>query len=316
MAKIPPLSAPVFDPLLGDVTYARGPYSDTETEAVVHLPSPEGVTRHDYFAAKEKGPVWKSTDETIEVTNLSLGEPDRLGRYCLPTALSKKELTRIAGFKVISHPDIHARGSKKAPPIVSPRDFLDLAKRTAEHLPDTIEGRVAHLSVLFAKVASGEPPAAIFKAMPALAAKPREQVAPTDPLAAARARGRHHALELYEHPDNLTLLDARDYAGRNERKINEQRQAGEVYALLPPGKMRGFRYPKWQFDAEPERLKDALKPFVDASSNCWVIHSFMLGKRALLNSRAPSDVIVDSAADLKPVIDLAESEIAGEQGAQ
>ncbi|MFC5429577.1 hypothetical protein ACFPTO_12320 [Paraburkholderia denitrificans] len=184
------------------------------------------MTRRYYFAAKENGPIWKSTAETIEVTKLSLGEPEHVERYAPLIALSKKELTRIAGFKIISHTDVHARASKKAPPIVNPRDFLDLAKRTVEHLPDTIEGRAVHLSGLFARVASGEPPAAIFKAMPALAAKPREQVAPADPLAAARARGRRHALELYEHPDNLTLLDARDYAGRNERKINEQRQAG------------------------------------------------------------------------------------------
>lgn len=313
MVKIPLPSASGLDPLLGDVTYTRGPYSDAETVTVVRQPSPKGV-RGRYFAAKKKGRTLKSAPVTVGVTKLSLGQPERVGRYVLPWG--KKEPACIAGFKIISQTDVHTRGGKKAPLIVTRWDFRELAKITAEHLPDTIEGRVAHLSVLFAKVASGEPPAAIFKAIPALAAKPREQVAPVDPLAAARARGRRHVLELYEHPDNLTLLDARDYAGRNERKINEQRQAGELYALLPPGKTRGFRYPKWQFDAEPERLRDALKPFVGASSNCWVIHSFMLGKRALLDGRAPSDVIVDGTADLKPVIDLAESEISGEQGAQ
>jgi hypothetical protein len=91
-----------------------------------------------------------------------------------------------------------------------------------------------------------------------------------DPLAAAHMRGRRFSLEQYECPDNLTLLDARDVAGRNERSINEERQKGELYALLPPGKTRGFRYPKWQFDASSERLKSVLRPFVDANANCWV----------------------------------------------
>jgi hypothetical protein len=36
----------------------------------------------------------------------------------------------------------------------------------------------------------------------------------TDPLAAARARGRRWAVEEYENPDNLALRDARDYAAR------------------------------------------------------------------------------------------------------
>ncbi len=53
--------------------------------------------------------------------------------------------------------------------------------------------------------------------------------AQTDPLASARARARQVALEEYRDPSNLTLLDARDYTGRNERSINEERQRAAPY---------------------------------------------------------------------------------------
>jgi hypothetical protein len=136
-----------------------------------------------------------------------------------------------------------------------------------------------------------------------------------DPLAAARARGRQYAAQEYESPDSLTLLDARNYAGRNERSINEERQQGKLYALLPAGKSRGFRYPKWQFDAEAARLHVALQPFVDAGSNCWTIHSFMMRKHSALDGKLPKDIVLDGSADIRRVVELANREINGEQGA-
>lgn len=136
-----------------------------------------------------------------------------------------------------------------------------------------------------------------------------------DPLSAARARGRRLALEEYRNPENLTLLDARDYAGRNERAINEDRQKGALYALLPAGKERGFRYPKWQFDADGSRLKAVLEPFVSARVNSWSVHSFMRSKREELDGRSPADVVLDPGASLARVVDLANQEVGGEQGA-
>jgi hypothetical protein len=139
--------------------------------------------------------------------------------------------------------------------------------------------------------------------------------ADADPLAAARARGRRFALEEYRDAANLTLLDARAYAGRNERSINEERQRGSLYALLPVGKNRGFRYPKWQFDADQPRLETALQPLVAANANAWMIHSFMRSKREELNGRSPIDIILDPHASLDRVVELAKQEIGGEQGA-
>ncbi|MGF6288720.1 hypothetical protein [Paraburkholderia youngii] len=136
-----------------------------------------------------------------------------------------------------------------------------------------------------------------------------------DPLAAARARGRQFALDEYASPDNLTLLDAAAYAGRNALAINDERQRGDLYAVLPAGDAHGFRYPQWQFDAECERLRAVLAQFVAAGTNCWVIHSFMKRRRDTLDGRSPAEVILDATADIRKVVFLAARELAGEQGA-
>lgn len=184
----------------------------------------------------------------------------------------------------------------------------ELATNTARLLgADGRPGVIDYLKNVFDRVARGN----IGEAQPQVTLNEER----ADPLASARARGRRFAVEDYRSPDNLALLEARDYAGRNERTINEQRQKGGLYALLPPGKERGFRYPKWQFDADPVRLTAVLKPFASAKSNSWVIHSFMRTKRHELGQRSPSEVILDPDSDVGPVVDLAKQEVSGEQGA-
>ena len=184
----------------------------------------------------------------------------------------------------------------------------ELAANTARLLgADDKPGVVDYLKAVFDTVASGSIGEPLLHRV--------LNAERSDPLAAARARGRRFAVEDYRSPDNLALLDARDYAGRNERTINEQRQKGELYALLQPGKERGFRYPKWQFDADPVRLTAVLGPFASAKANCWVIHSFMRSKREELDGHSPAEVILDPHAELGPVLDLAKQEVSGEQGA-
>jgi hypothetical protein len=193
-------------------------------------------------------------------------------------------------------------------------DVRELAIQAVRMLgADHVKEAVEYLTAVFKTVSTGNVPDPDSANIPADAQKSGMGIA--DPLAAARARGRRFALEEYESPNNLALLDARDYAGRNERTINEQRQKGELYALLSPGKTRGFRYPKWQFDARPERLVCVLRPFVEAKANAWVIHSFMRRKRDEIDGKSPVEVILDEGASIAPVVDLAVRDIAGEQGA-
>jgi hypothetical protein len=134
-------------------------------------------------------------------------------------------------------------------------------------------------------------------------------------LETARARGRRFALDEYESPENLAIVEACEYATRDERTISEQHQRGELYALLPPGKAGGFRYPKWQFDADPERLAAVLRQFAVATANAWVIHSFMLRQRNELGGKSPADVILDNTTSLASVVDLINRDLMGEQGA-
>jgi hypothetical protein len=237
----------------------------------------------------------RRTDKTTRRTLLRHKRISRdLSRRSIPITSDPQKLT--------SEPDAVVRTNE---------DVYMLAYKTARLLGAKDAEVVSFLTTVFYKVTSGEFTPESLMGRPEAPAP----ASAADPLAEARARGRRAALEEYERPDNLALLDARDYAGRNDRTINEQRQKGELYALLPPGKTRGFRYPQWQFDAEPLRLVAALSPFVQAKANSWVIHSFMRRKRDELDGKSPAEVILDEGASVTPVVSLAMRDIAGEQGA-
>ncbi len=69
----------------------------------------------------------------------------------------------------------------------------------------------------------------------------RSDVPDIDSLQAARERGKHLALQEWEEPENLTRRNAAENAARSDLMINQDRQAGRVYAVVPVGKERGFR---------------------------------------------------------------------------
>lgn len=134
-----------------------------------------------------------------------------------------------------------------------------------------------------------------------------------DPLARARERWRRYAVAEYGKPGNLTLSQASDYARQSPETIRERQGASRLYALPDPGRTGEWRYPQWQFHAPPSRLTSVLQVFSEC--NRWVLHSFLLRGREVLNSRSPAEVIVDETDDLQPVVNLALIERKGEQGA-
>lgn len=136
-----------------------------------------------------------------------------------------------------------------------------------------------------------------------------------DPLQAARDRGKHQALAELQRPENLSLRDAATYSGRSDRAINEARLKGQLYALVPPGKQRGLRYPQWQFDAEADRLTAALAPFIEAGASCWVVHNFMQRPLEALGDVRPMDWIADASKPIEPVVLAVVNRYAAEQGA-
>ncbi|WP_454753720.1 integrase [Cupriavidus necator] len=137
----------------------------------------------------------------------------------------------------------------------------------------------------------------------------------SDPLQEARERGRLAAAREWEQPENLSLKDAALYAGRSDRAINQDRQAGRLYALVLPGRERGFHYPSWQFHVDSERLVAVLAPFVAAGASCWVIHNFLHRPQEGLEGRTPADCIADAAAPIDAVVRLVDARYRDEQGA-
>lgn len=137
----------------------------------------------------------------------------------------------------------------------------------------------------------------------------------SDPLQEARERGRLAAAREWEQPENLSLKDAALYAGRSDRAINQDRQAGRLYALVLPGRERGFRYPSWQFHVDSERLAAVLAPFVAAGASNWVIHNFLHRSQVGLEGRTPADWIADAAAPIDVVVRLVDARYRDEQGA-
>lgn len=137
----------------------------------------------------------------------------------------------------------------------------------------------------------------------------------SDPLQAARERGRLAAAREWEQPENLSLKDAALYAGRSDRAINQDRQGGRLYALVLPGRERGFRYPSWQFHVDSERLAAVLAPFVAAGASSWVIHNFLHRPQESLGGRTPADWIADAVAPIDAVVKLVDARYRDEQGA-
>jgi len=135
------------------------------------------------------------------------------------------------------------------------------------------------------------------------------------PLDAARERGRLSALQEWENPANLPLKEAATLAGRSDRMLNLDRQAGRLYALVLPGRERGFRYPSWQLSVDSNRLAAALAPFVQAGASCWVTHSFMHRQRDDLQGLTPAQWIADPARPIEAVVQVAQARYRDEQGA-
>ncbi|NYI02784.1 hypothetical protein [Cupriavidus plantarum] len=155
----------------------------------------------------------------------------------------------------------------------------------------------------------------ILDAADALNEDAKAQAPAVDALQAARDRGRHYALAELQRPENLSLRDAATYSGRSDRAINEARLKGQLYALVPPGKQRGLRYPQWQFDAEAERLGAVLALFIAAGASCWVVHNFMQRPLQALGDVRPMDWILDASQSVERVVEAVKNRYASEQGA-
>jgi hypothetical protein len=145
-------------------------------------------------------------------------------------------------------------------------------------------------------------------------AKLRAEPVP-DPLAAAKARGASYKTNELANPDNLNLVNASKYAGRSDRVINMERKRGWLYALVPEGNTRGYRYPKWQFDVPASRLRAILDILTPSSLSCWSLHNFLTRPHSDLDGKSPSAALADSTFAIERIIDVARRRVDLQQGA-
>ncbi|MDQ2987756.1 MAG: hypothetical protein M3R60_01490 [Pseudomonadota bacterium] len=134
-------------------------------------------------------------------------------------------------------------------------------------------------------------------------------------LAPAMARGRAVMAAELAKPANLTLDAMALVARRSDRTINEERIKGQLYALLPEGKTRGFRYPKWQFDVPRERLTRVLLALRDRDLSPWAQHRFLMRPSMFLPGEAvPSEWIGNPNMPLDLLIRAIDARFAEDQG--
>jgi hypothetical protein len=138
---------------------------------------------------------------------------------------------------------------------------------------------------------------------------------PSQAVSTARERGAAYARQEYANPANVTLQQAAALAGVSERVVNARRQNGQYYALLLDSKQRGFRFPAWQFDADPKRLHSVLRILGESGVNCWVQHQFLTAPHVQLDGLAPRAWIVDATRELDRVLSIARARFLRDQGA-
>jgi len=147
------------------------------------------------------------------------------------------------------------------------------------------------------------------------ATKAGNATAPTDALAAARARGAATMRAELERSDNLTLEGAAALSGMSTRHINQLRNEGKLYALVLEGHSRGFRYPEWQFHAQHARLATVLGALHARKLHCWTIHDFLTKPSDHLG-RAPRDGILDPEVPVENILQAVEGRFGdADQGA-
>lgn len=128
-----------------------------------------------------------------------------------------------------------------------------------------------------------------------------EDLSSGDSLANARARGLAGMRAELNSSENLSLRDAAAASGQSEKHVNSLRNGGRLYALVLDGATRHFRYPRWQFEADPRRLTPVLAALGAKGISCWAVHDFMkrphsdLGQppmHAILDTTVPVEVII------------------------
>lgn len=236
---------------------------------------------------------------------------------------AKDELLSTAATDVVARPirKVFFKGFKRFRKELSadPTKFRKTTIGVVQY-PGAVVAPVAHKRLARGTVHTGQyviDEAAIRELVDRLVQEKLETLdtQPGQAVGAARERGAAYARTEYANPVNVTLQRAAVLAGVSERVVNERRQNGQYYALLLDSKQRGFRFPSWQFDADPKRLHSVLKILDESGVNCWVQHQFLTAPHVQLDGLTPCVWIVDAKRELERLLSIARARFLCDQGA-
>lgn len=288
----------------GDIHFASTGFDAPDREA---RPAPSAQDRLRPYGVRDHGP-------SIPVSEWAQALQDELtakGAWQVSTTMSAASGSTLAEEARIALAIVERLRALVPDAVVAlQRATLQLDDHFQHGLVDTLINAAAqrlHPSDHVDTVANGEVPA-----NEATSSAP----ATVSPLKGARERGMQYAIAEWGKPANLTLADAARKAGCSDRKINSDRIAGRLYALIAPNKSRGYRYPDWQFElADPTRLAAVLAAFAKNGASCWVIHNFMSTPLASIGGATPTTWIQSTDKPLEPVLSSIAKRYHTDQGA-
>lgn len=134
-------------------------------------------------------------------------------------------------------------------------------------------------------------------------------------LSAARARAFEFQKHELANPDNLDLENAARLFGRSIESILNDVEAGYLYVLDTGAAFDRAVYPRWQFEADPSRLANAIKPWRIARGSYWVMHGFFVRPNMQLMDTSPAEWILNPRLDMQRLMDLTTTRLFSDQGA-
>ncbi|MBP8232125.1 MAG: helix-turn-helix domain-containing protein [Rhizorhabdus sp.] len=121
-------------------------------------------------------------------------------------------------------------------------------------------------------------------------------------LTAARERGRLRAAEILGAEDMLTADEFAELLGTSRMTINTKRRSGAVLGLT--GTKRGYRFPRWQLDANGNPYPE-LAELHKRLGGPWAVYRFMVQRHGELNGLTGRQAL--ERGKQRAVLDAAES---------
>ncbi|CAN7325697.1 hypothetical protein LJR231_001770 [Phyllobacterium sp. LjRoot231] len=125
----------------------------------------------------------------------------------------------------------------------------------------------------------------------------------TESLEAARRRGKSAVADILSGDDMLTAEEFSKIIGAARATVNNKRQRHQILGL--DGPVRGYKYPRWQLDANGKPFPEIPDLFDRLGGDAWEVYRFLMQRHAELDGLSGKDAL-HKGQGVK-VIDAAES---------